>query len=81
LRGSVAAPSCNALAFDLSGNPLVCDPSGRQIVCLPAQAAYVASGSLLSEPLDSLLYQCQWHQVRLQGTIPQGARLVVETLT
>ncbi len=52
--GSVATPSCNALAFDLSGNPLVCDPSGKQIVCLPAQAAYVASGSLLSEPLDSL---------------------------
>ncbi len=79
--GSVAAPTCNALAFDLSGNPLVCDPSGKQIVCLPAKAAYVASGSLLSEPLDSLRYQCQWHQVRLQGTIPQGARLVVETLT
>ena len=79
--GSVAAPSCTALAFDLSGNPLVCDPSGKQIVCLPAQAAYVASGSLLSEPLDSLTYQCQWHQIRLQGTIPQGTRLVVETLT
>jgi len=59
------------------------DPGGHALPSPPAAATtgtqYFAFGTYVSEPLDSALYECQWHRVVLNGTAPHGSRIVVST--
>ena len=40
---------------------------------------YLASGTYISTPLDSAIYQCQWHRVVVNGAAPRGSRVIVST--
>jgi phage tail-like protein len=55
---------------------LVLDAGAR----LPSQL-YRSEGSYLSVALDSQLYRCQWHRVRLTVTVPLGTSIMVSTFT
>ncbi|HLN63067.1 MAG TPA: hypothetical protein VK464_16135 [Symbiobacteriaceae bacterium] len=48
---------------------------------MAAAGAYAPAGSLITEPLDSKLPDCQWHKLVLRAAIPYGTRLTVETRT
>ncbi len=92
LTASFAAP---AVASDSGGNldmsTFCCKPAGTSwfgpdgsaLSLSPATASsgmlYPASGTYISTPLDSDLYQCQWHRVVVNGTAPRGSRVVVST--
>lgn len=59
------------------------DARGR---ILPEQARAVSplyrrQGVYYSRALDSEIEGCQWHRVQLQGNIPQGCSVAVQTLT
>jgi phage tail-like protein len=61
----------------------VFDPAGAP---LPGGAAadvpkYAPIGRYLSQPLDSRIYRCQWHRIRLCGVIPPGTTVTVATHT
>jgi phage tail-like protein len=71
-RTAEAAPGRGV--FDLEGLPLPDPPA-------PAAPAYVKEGLVFSEALDSELYRCTWHRVRLCGRLPAGTRLEVLTFT
>jgi phage tail-like protein len=60
--------------FGPSGEAL---PSGTNANL--ATALYAASGTYISAPLDSRLYQCQWHRVVVNGAAPRGSRVVIGT--
>lgn len=45
------------------------------------QATYATAGTLLSEPLDSHLYRCQWDRLSLRAILPEGTRIKVRTFT
>ena len=51
--------------FNVSGQPLSSKPK-------PLSLRYQKEWEYISEGLDSKLYQCQWHRIILQGTVPQG---------
>jgi phage tail-like protein len=69
-----------SLVFDLTGAPLVAD--GAQSVCqMEPAASYPTSGTYLAGPLDSKTYRCVWHRVALDGMVPQGAAVRVDTFT
>ncbi len=75
-------PSPEPGLFDLNGNPvdpLSVPPATPPGFALPAPG--VPSGVYLTSALDSNLYQCQWHRVILQGVVPKGTRLVVDTFS
>lgn len=77
--GSVQA-FAESLVFDQTGTPLVAD--GAQSVCqMEPAASYPKSGTYLAGPLDSKTYQCVWHRVVLNGMVPQGAAVRVDTFT
>jgi DNA-binding beta-propeller fold protein YncE len=46
-----------------------------------ALPVFAQEGLYLSEPLDSEIYRCQWHRVVLEGDIPNGATVKVESFT
>jgi phage tail-like protein len=60
--------------FDKRGNPLSGPPASTEPV-------YEPEGYYYSLPLDSKIYQCQWHRIVLHGEIPAGTRLRVWTYT
>jgi phage tail-like protein len=69
-----------SLVFDRSGNPVFAD--GAERVCqLSPEAGYPASGTFVSDALDSRTYRCQWHRVVLGGCVPAGASVRVDTFT
>jgi phage tail-like protein len=53
--------------------PPALQPSGETIL--------FRQGRYISAPLDSRIYRCLWHRVALRAAIPEGAAVVVETLT
>lgn len=69
------------LAFDPAGNPVVSEKDRKRICTLEAKAAYETEGVFVSEALDSRIYRCQWHRVRLHRSLPAGAQVLVETFT
>jgi phage tail-like protein len=69
-----------AMAFTRMGAPLLADGAGSLCQMEPA-AAYPISGTLIVGPLDSKTYRCVWHRVVLNGVVPQGAAVRVETFT
>lgn len=75
------APWCERLpgnnsagAFDLNGNPV----SPNHAVSGPL---YMQSGTYVSLPLDSERYRCQWHRVIVQGRLPPGTRLRIDSFS
>jgi phage tail-like protein len=81
LAGTVQLPvDPSAIAFDLHGNLLVLSAAQKKALQYPL-TAFEQKGTYLSEPLDSDLYRCQWHRIVLEGEIPQGASVMVETFT
>lgn len=70
-----------ALAFDGEGNPILADTTQSQILCLDPRAAYASEGTFISEPLDSEIYDCQWHRVLMRAAIVEGTQLRVDTFT
>lgn len=78
LRGSGYG---GALAFDSSGNPLACDGEKQRIVCFAPPPSYPTEGRFISDALDSDIYRCQWHRVRLRAKLAPGTRVQVDTFT
>jgi phage tail-like protein len=70
----------STIAFDLHGNLLVLSPTQKKVLQLPP-VAFEKEGIYWSQPLDSELYRCQWHSITLEGEIPPGSRVGVETFT
>lgn len=69
-----------SIVFDRSGAPVLAD--GAQSVCqMEPAAAYPKSGTYIAGPLDSRTYKCVWHRVVLNGSVPQGAAVRVDTFT
>lgn len=71
----------SGLAFDSAGNPIVLEQDRKRICTLEAKAVYETEGVFVTEALDSRIYRCQWHRVRLQRSLPAGAQILVETFT
>lgn len=71
----------NALAFDAAGYPLACDTEKQRIVCFAPPPTYPTEGRFVSNALDSSLYQCEWHRVRLRAEVAPGTQVRVDTLT
>jgi phage tail-like protein len=46
-----------------------------------AVVGYAKAGTFHSEALDSGLAECEWHRVRLTGSVPLGGRVTVQTFT
>jgi phage tail-like protein len=66
------------IVFDLHGNQL----TPEQLKKLPlVMTVFEQEGVYQSKPLDSEIYRCQWHSVVIQGTLPPGTRIVVDTFT
>ena len=66
--------------YDRCGNPLYAD--GAQRVCqLTTPAAYQTEGTYYSDALDSKTYRCVWHRVWLEGSVPLGTGVTVDTFT
>jgi phage tail-like protein len=65
--------------FDTSGEPIRdCE---AQALATAQNPVFEARGHYLSGPLDSGIYQCQWHRIVLQGTVPTGTRIRLKTYT
>lgn len=71
--GGLCQPATVA-RFDLSGNLIA--PGGS-----PLKPHLATSGFLISGPLDSRIYRCQWHRVVLTGMVPRGGSIRVRTYT
>jgi phage tail-like protein len=71
LLGNLCTPPCPDAAFDIDGNPV--KPAA------PVTAPYLLSGTYRSRALDSKTRNCQWHRLVVQGDLPPGTRLRVET--
>ncbi len=70
-----------ALAFDASGNPLIGDALQRVVMRLEAEAALEPEGRYYSDPLDSRIYNVQWHRIVMRALIPPGTYIRIDTLT
>jgi phage tail-like protein len=71
-RDGEAAPV--STVFDEHGEPVLPAP-------LPAAVQFGTEGSAVVGPLDSKIHACTWHRVVLQGSVPPGARIRVESFT
>src|SRR5262249_45696472 len=83
---SFAVDAAGRLHLDnlcLSPSGTVFDLDGNAIASAPAQPTiqFFGSGSVISGPLDSRIYRCQWHRVILTGRIRPGASVRVSTYT
>jgi len=66
--------------FDAHGKPVVFTVAEQEKL-RHASVMFEEQGEYLSEPLDSGFYHCQWHRVVLEGSIPNGSTVKVETFT
>ncbi len=69
-RIAAFAPDGHALAWD-----------GCRLLALDPEAVYSPQGVFLSEALDSRIYRCSWHRVILEGDVPAGSSVSIETFT
>lgn len=60
--------------FDVYGEPLT--PQKVEQI-----KTYRTSGLIISEPLDSHFYRCQWDRFMMSVAVPQGTRICVSTFT
>jgi phage tail-like protein len=53
----------------------------QRLWSIPAVGAFVASGTFCSQPLDSGIENCSWHRIQVEGSVPAGTSLRIETVT
>src|SRR5262249_19388508 len=71
------------IAFDLRGNQLQVSrltPVELQALQFP-RVLFPDEGVYISTPLDSEIYRCLWHRVVIEGDLPKGSSVRVDTLT
>ena len=73
LLGGLCTPPSDAI-FDLHGN--VTTMSNTAVV-----DRWIAAGTVVLGPFDSLIDECLWHRVILRGDLPNGCSTAVDTLT
>lgn len=73
----------HALCVNLGTKTGCFDACGHEITAtsLPKPIAnpFLTSGTYLSSALDSKTYNCQWHRIVVDGDIPTGTRVRLET--
>ncbi len=52
----------------------------QRLWSIPTAGAFVATGTLLTQPLDSRTESCQWHRIQVKGSVPPGTSLKIETV-
>ena len=62
------------IGFDLDGNPF-------PLSAAPVVQRYEREGTAIFGPLDSLIDSCIWHRVLLSGSLPDAARVQIDTFT
>jgi phage tail-like protein len=77
----LGASWAGALVFGRSGEALALDAQCHKVTCIPAVALLETEGIFYSQALDSRIYRCSWHRVTLKVSIPQGAKVKVDTFT
>jgi phage tail-like protein len=61
---------------------IVSVPCQRPVLCtIPVAGSYAAQGTFLTGGLDSGIEQCSWHRIQVNGSLPQGTSITVETQT
>lgn len=73
-------PVSDLLADPACGGLLVATGTAMPIRMEPGKA-WVTTGTFTSPPCDSGLFDCQWHILSLQLSLPEGTSLKVETCT
>lgn len=53
----------------------------QRLWSIPTAGAFVASGCYTCRPLDSRIENCVWHRIQVEGTVPAGTSLRIETCT
>ena len=48
---------------------------------VPAVGAFVAGGTFCCGPLDSRIENCAWHRIQVEGNVPAGTSLQIDTVT
>lgn len=69
------------LAFDVDGNPIAIDGRRNCVVRLRDGAGYPREGRFVTEPLDAEWPGMPWHRVVVDGCVPPGTSVRVDTLT
>jgi phage tail protein domain len=58
----------------------VTQPCARPVLyTIPTTGGYAPQGQLLSAALDSVIEQCSWNRMEIDGSLPDGSSIVVET--
>ena len=65
--------------FDADGKALVWD--GCRLIALDPAVAFAFNGAFSSQALDSRMYRCPWHRVVIEGEVPLGSSVAIETFT
>jgi phage tail-like protein len=73
----VGQASC--LTVDSAGQPIVFDKIKGIVHALRSDSAYMLQGTVTVGPLDSELYRCVWHRLRLSGSLASGTFMRVES--
>lgn len=81
--GRLCAPASGGRGHEAVEAPSLFNLAGEPTAAAAKASAplFEKSGTYMSEPLDSLLYRCQWHRVVLYGQVPPGTRVKVSTYT
>jgi phage tail-like protein len=53
----------------------------RRLWTIPTEGAFVTSGSFIGKALDSRIENCIWHRIEVEGAVPDGASLEIDTIT
>ncbi len=53
----------------------------RRLWTVATAGAFVMQGTWTSKALDSRIEECVWHRIAIEGTVPDGTSLQVDTLT
>jgi phage tail-like protein len=53
----------------------------QRLWSIPTVGAFVASGTFCGQPLDSGIENCAWHRIQVEGNVPAGTSLRIETVT
>jgi phage tail-like protein len=77
---STLSGTCMGMAVDQDGNPIAVGPQFG-VASLPAPLGFLKEGTFITQPLDSDIEKCQWHQIKLDlvNGIPPGTSIKVST--
>jgi phage tail-like protein len=66
-------------AFRLDGKALAWD--GCRLIAMDPAGEFASMGLFSSQALDSRIYRCRWHRVVIEGDVPAGSSVAIETFT